>query len=260
MESETLPRVFIALFLITGGSAPQAADADALLGYSDGRDDQAMSIRVAGDRVRMDSDGGRTSTIFDLSERSMTVLDHDAGRYHVMDEATAERLQAKMEEARRQMEAQMAQVPAGQRAMMEQMMAQAMGAAAAEVPSEIRAEDTGETATVAGYECRILRSTADGEPMGESCVAEPSAVGMSDSDHATVQAAFRFAADFARAIASSAPVPIELDIQMAEMEGVPVRMEEGDGRTLTLNRVDDAEIPASELRPPSGYEKQDLGL
>lgn len=97
--------------------------------------------------------GTQGEMIYRGDRREMVVVDHDDQSYHVMDKDTMHQVAGMANDAMSQMEEALKNVPADQRAMVEQMIKQRMPTQAP--PTRLRSElkNTGERSEKAGYPC-----------------------------------------------------------------------------------------------------------
>jgi hypothetical protein len=127
--------------------------ADVTLAYQDAEGKPAMALYVKGHMVRMetgDDDGG--VILFNTQNDDITVLQPRQREYIVLDRATLETIQQQMRQAMQMME-RFGMDPAQ------------MGLGKTRV--EARHVRTGETRTVAGHRCDVVRTEIDGgRPLG----------------------------------------------------------------------------------------------
>ena len=121
---------FALIFGVMFSSAYAGVSLDLVRTDAEGNETERTRISSQGGKLRMDSDGGpfssAVSMIF-LGDRFL-VVDHDEKNYIIMDEAMLNEVSVKMNEAMKQMEAQLAKMPPEQREMAEQMMKGQMSA------------------------------------------------------------------------------------------------------------------------------------
>lgn len=120
-------------------------------------------------RSRMDQAGedGEISVIF--MDDEFLVLDHAQRNYIAMDEEMLEGVAAQVNDAMKELEAQLADLPPGQREMMEQMMREQMGGLGmtADMPVlEIRKLGSGRWQS---YDCALTEMLEDGVKIQEIC-------------------------------------------------------------------------------------------
>lgn len=117
---------------------------------------------------------GGYSMIFDRSSNTMNVVDHGNKSYTELDDQTIEKMSAKMDQAMKQYEQAMEQVPEAQRGMVERMMKQKMpGIAEAKEQENVdtKLQTTGESKTINGYSAKLTEYFVDGQKKREFWVA-----------------------------------------------------------------------------------------
>ncbi len=89
-----------------------------------GTQTETSTIYVEAGKVRLDNLGGNSNSEMTMifRDEQMLMLNHQEKTYVVMDETMFDQINAQMSDVMKQMEAQLANVPPEQRAMMEQMM------------------------------------------------------------------------------------------------------------------------------------------
>ena len=102
----------------------------------------------------------------------MLVLENAKKKYYRMDQATVQQLTGQLDAAMKQMEDQLAAMPAEQREMVEKMMKGKLPGGA--IP-EMTIEEEG-SETVGGYSCRKYGVYADGEKTSEVFTTKPETV------------------------------------------------------------------------------------
>jgi hypothetical protein len=130
-------------------------------------------IYFDGGRMRSnDADG--EGAIF--KNKTIYALDPEKKTYTMVDKATVDRMGGQLADARKKMEAQMANMPPEQRAMMEQMMKQMGGGAPGGKLPKRDVKSTGRSESVAGFKCTIWEVTVDGQKDQELCATPASAI------------------------------------------------------------------------------------
>lgn len=215
---------------------------------------QESVISIRDGMVAMQSAGDSGHALFNAKTREFTQIDHDSRSYIVMDQESMNEAADQMSAMMKQMEAQLAQLPAEQReAMMKMMpgMAKQMGNKEAAPPT--RVEWTGDKDEVAGYKCRVAEIVDPDGDRTTACVAKASELGMSDADFESVAMMFETMQDFARRFNSRAPMPT-----IDDLEGVPVRSQDADGSTITLVSVDKSKLDDELFSIPGDYTKRSM--
>ncbi len=224
---------------------------------------ERAKIYAQSDKVRMEEGGNgdaEASMIF-LGDRFLYV-DHREKAYIVMDEAMLDELSAKMDEAMKEMEAQLASMPPEQRAMVEQMMKgqmQGMMAQGEEAPLP-SVEEVG-SGKWQSRDCRKYDVFEGGTKTQQICAAS-----LNDVDGAEeVIEAFRNMAAYITKMTESLPMrpaqqsnPGEL---MDQIDGFPIHtvdFENGEiVREASLDSVLEKELDDTLFEAPAGYRQQD---
>lgn len=155
-----------------------------------------IDMTIDGKGLRMDlettAEGKfRTSMIFNGEREELMLLDHSKSEAVIIDRATMERVAAQLQDARKQMEQALANVPAEQRAMMEQMMkGQMKGMMESPPPTEV--VKTSQTGTTNGYPWVKYDVVQEGDKIREYLVTDWSKL---DIDASTFEV-FKDMADF----------------------------------------------------------------
>ena len=150
--------------------------------FFEGGESYITVTKIEGDRMRSDNqgeDGKMATTMIFLGETDeMYMIDHKKKTYLVMDRETIEALGKQMSEAMQQMEAALAQVPPGQREMMERMMKGKMGGDPNyKPPSPPVVRSLGESGSVNGIACEWKEVTRDDVLSEKACVCDQGEIG-----------------------------------------------------------------------------------
>lgn len=230
-------------------STPALADFRAdYSGGGDGNTPSMSRFEVGGHQLRMDA--GKISMLIDADGGKMIVLMHDKKTY--MDMAkVAEMAGAAMAQAN----AAIANLPPEQRAMVEQRMHGAMGAAGAKV--DVQVTPTGASDRVGQWSCQVYSTSVNGRHVEDSCLADSAAAGISAADRATVHKAF----DQLRTMSEKMSAGLFKSPLNRLPEGkFPVKITHyGDNgtQTVTLTGISDGGVGASEFAIPAGYTEQE---
>jgi hypothetical protein len=129
-----------------------------------------------GGRMRTENGGPGEGSVAIFKDRAMYVLDPQSKSYRRIDKATIDQMAAKLGEARKQIEAAMANVPPERREMMEKMLGQMGAGGAATAASKRTLKNSGRTETVAGLKCTVWEVSVSGQKEEELCAAPPASV------------------------------------------------------------------------------------
>ena len=223
------------------------------------------TLYVEGTMLRMDphvsSKNQNMSMIF--RDDAMWILDHDKRRCQTIDKEGVASLGAQLGEAMKGLEAQMAQLPPEQRAMMEKMMKGKMPDGMGQDAPPRRVEK-GALETVGAYRCTVHTLYSGDEKVWEVCAADSSAVNGGDE----MMEAFRALSAFAEGLRESVkqlPSAQLIDTLFAEMQqvdGVPIRVRSYSNGTLqsesTMKSVTRRDIADDTFAVPKDYEVIDL--
>ncbi len=220
---------------------------------------QSMKIRVDNFGVGRDQ---QVSMVFLGGE--VLMLNHQDKTYVVIDEAMLEQMHAQMREAMKQLEAQLAQVPPEQRAMLEKMMKgqmQGMMPKQSAPPPRVEKGGLGEWQS---YSCTHYTTYSGNEKTQETCAASLDQLEGSDE----AMTAFRSMAAFVKKISES--LPGQMGFNMAEypvgmidqIEGFPVHtvlFERGSvSQEISLKSMTEKGLEESLFAVPDNYDKRDL--
>lgn len=259
-----LPRNFILLMLILCSPYVQAGVImDMVTRDAAGQETDRARIYSQSRMIRMDQggDGADSSMIFLGDE--FVYVDHRDKSYIVMDEAMLNEVSAKISDAMKEMEAQLANMPPEQRAMVEQMMKGQMkgmmGQQGASGP-EPRIESMG-SSKWQSYACREYAVFEGSQKTQQVCAAKLEDVAGSDE----VIEAFVSMAAYIKKLTESMPMvsndglnPGEL---MEQIDGFPVHtIDYQNGKVLremSLDSVAEQELERDMFSAPKGYRRQD---
>jgi len=212
-----------------------------------------------GTMLRIDPQTG-ASTIF--RDDTLWIVDHDKKQCRTIDAADLRELSARLGGAMKEMQAQLAQLPPEQRAMMEKMMREKMpGMAAAAPPRRIVA---GGSERVGSYACTVHTLVSGEDKVWEVCAADESAVEAFSEAKEAFEALSGFVGQLREAV-QQMPFVGAMDTPFSEMDrvdGVPVRVRTfRNGKTVsesTLKSVTRRELDASTFAVPPGYKVEKL--
>ena len=207
-------------------------------------------------RLRIEArsvEGEHTISIFDESKQVLWVIDRVAGTYSEMTAAKMAEMKKRMDEARKAMDAQLAQMPPERRKMMEEMMKQQMGGGAAVTVREMsRGEKVG------AFTCIHYEQLAQGQRSGEVWTASPDQLQLGEAEYKTFQALGRFL----EPLGASGPGGAGLVSAGRFIEGFPVRSLLYDGgQAVAEEKVTKTERRALEpnlFALPPGLEKTEM--
>jgi hypothetical protein len=173
-------------------------------------------------------------------------------------------LTSTLADARKQMQAAMANMPPERRAMMEKMMGQMGGAGAAgdQGPKRVL-KKTGRTETVAGIKCTVWEASVGTNKVEELCAAAPGSVPGGDEMMKTM----REVGEMLKAFTQSFGAGSKMDNDWRDMEtinGVPVLTRDfSDGKVSSETRLTAARkesVAAGQFEMPAGYTEKKISF
>jgi hypothetical protein len=229
-----------------------------------GQETERSRIYAQSGKIRMEQvDGGETAATMIFLSNEFLYVDHREKSYIVMDEAMLDDVSAKVNEAMKEMEAQLANMPPEQRAMVEQMMkGQMQGMTAQQAPSSPapRVEATG-SGEWRSYKCRKYEVFEGAEKVQDVCAAELDEVDGADE----VIETFRNMAAYITKMTESMPMRSDDRINpgelMDEIDGFPVHTIDYENgavaRETSLDSVTEQDLDEGMFAAPEGYRRQD---
>ncbi|MDH3467116.1 MAG: DUF4412 domain-containing protein [Gammaproteobacteria bacterium] len=229
-----------------------------------GQETERSRIYAQSGKIRMEqSDGSETAATMIFLGNEFLYIDQREKSYVVMDEAMLDEVSAKMNEVMKEMQAQLANMPPEQRAMMEQMMkGQMQGMSAQQAPSSsaprVEAMGGGEWKS---YKCRQYAVFEGAEKVQDICAAELDEVDGADE----VIETFRKMAAYITKMTESMPMRSDDRINpgelMDEIDGFPVHtIDYKNGvvaRETSLDSVTEKDLDEGMFAVPEGYRRQD---
>ncbi|MCG6898657.1 MAG: hypothetical protein LJE75_01495 [Gammaproteobacteria bacterium] len=249
------PLIIAALFAETS-----LADTTIRLG---GNEDASRTvIQVKDHMARMSQSGQPGYVLFDKSRHVAIYVDPLQQEYREIDQQQLDKYAEVIALLRQQMEqlsAQLQNLPAAQRAFIEQQM----GIPAGGLPDlEVMGTEARGIHDVAGFRCQQQLLLRNGQPIGEVCLATAADAGMSENDFDTLMAMM----DFMRELAGTTQKLVgELGensrLLLSGLQGVPVAMKDYQTRMeYRVTEVTSSTIPADVFNSYRSYRKQDLLL
>ncbi len=228
-----------------------------------GRQIDSSKIFAQSEMIRVDNIGGENMSMIFRGEE-MLMLSHTDKTYFVMDQAMLEQLSSQMNEATKMMEAQLAQVPPEQRAMVEKMMqGQMQNMMSMEPPPPPRVE-TGGASSWLDYSCTQYTVYSGSDKSQEICAASPNQIEGSDE----VIGAFQNMAAFMTKMSESMPGPMASGMarnptgMMDQIDGFPVHtLHYENGRVIretSLESITQQSLDESIFSAPADYAQQQM--
>jgi len=229
-----------------------------------GHETERSRIYAQSGKVRMEQvDGDETAATMIFLGNEFLYIDHREKSYIVMDEAMLDEVSAKINEAMKEMESQLASMPPAQRAMVEQMMQGQMQGMIAQQGSSSpvpRVESKG-SGKWKSYNCRQFEVFEGTSKVEDICAADLDEVDGADE----VIDSFRNMAAYISKMIESMPMisdarmnPGEL---MDQIDGFPVHtIDYKNGVVVnetSLDSVTEQDLDEGMFAAPDGYRRQD---
>lgn len=229
-----------------------------------GEETDRARIYAQSEMIRMDEvDGDQVKGTMIFLGNEFMYVDHEDKSYIVMDESMIDEVSAQISDAMKQMEAELANMPPEQRAMVEQMMKGRMQGMMGQqnAPSSgprVEAKGSGKWQS---YKCREYEVFEGSEKTQDICAAKLDDIDGSDE----VIEAFRGMAAYMKKMTESLPMrsgdqmnPGEL---MNEIDGFPVHTVDYENGVATgdvsLESVTERDIEPGMFAAPEGYRRED---
>lgn len=232
---------------------------------SDGSGQQTDSSKIfaQSEMIRIDSIGGENMSMIFRGEEFL-VLSHSDKTYFVMDQAMLEQLSSQMNEAMKLMEAQLAQVPPEQRAMVEKMMQGQMQNMMPMEPPPLPRVETGGASSWLNYSCTQYTVYSGSDKTQEICAASADQIEGSDE----VIGAFQNMAAFITKMSESMPGPMASGMaqsptgMMDQIDGFPVHTLHYENgrlvREVSLDSITPQSLDESMFSAPADYAQQQM--
>ena len=261
---KSLAAIFSILLLPTlayGGVVMEMVTRDTAGQETDRTRIYAQSKMIRMEQVVEDEAGPENTMIFLGNE--FLYVNHEDKSYIVMDESMVNDVSARISDAMKEMEAELANMPPEQRAMVEQMMKGRMQGTTEQqkAPSaEPRIESVG-SGNWQSYKCREYAVFVGQEKIQDICAAD-----LDDVDGADEAVeAFRGMAAYMQKMTESMPTmaedPMNPGKLMSEIDGFPVHtMDYKNGEVtgdVSLDSVTEKNLEPSLFAAPAGYRRED---
>jgi len=219
-------------------------------------------------KLRMDtqetSENGESQMIYDHGTKTMLMVDVDGRMYTLINEPMLGQLKSRMDAMKKQMEAQLANMPPEQREMMKNMMAGKMGMdqkAKNKPPKKVMKTD--KTSSAGGYDCVVYEVKAGTKKVREFCVTEWSKFKNGNEVKTAMKGMNQFFGDFMESMQGMMPEDEESPFaEIDQLNGFPVIFKEyKNGKvfeTATLKSVSDKSFSDDIFKAPKGFQQQQM--
>ena len=223
---------------------------------------QQVTIYVDAGKLRVEGENpgsGKYALIFDQAKQVTWMADLGKGTYMEFTAAQVQGMANQMQSAMRQMEAEMANMPPDQRAMMEQMMKGRMGAmgGGAAPPKTVREKAQG--VKVGAFTCTRYEVLTGGQLSQEVCAAPVGDLKLDPAAYETFKALAEFYEPLTRQIPRgnwTAPSGL------SQIQGFPVQTISYEGQRPTsewrLVSIENRSLDAALFTLPAGLKKTEM--
>ncbi len=234
---------------------------------SESRDLTASSTPAAiiktfaqGDQLRVESSDARDGVMI-FKNDALYHINHEDKTYRMLDRASMQRMAEQINPALKQLEEQLAQMPAEQRAQIEKMMGQQAGMTKPK-PQDVR--KTGRSGKVGSDACQYVELVEDGVVIAEACVAAPGTLRGGDELMSAARKLTALMQDMMSAV--DAPwVKQMVNNQTANFDklgGVPLLLRQFNKgaavHEVRMKSLRSEALPANLFEPPANYARQDM--
>lgn len=209
---------------------------------------------------RAEDAGARAVQIY--KDKVVYILEMDEKRYTTLDKEGVDRLSGQISEARKQMEARMADMSPEQRAMVEKMMGSMGGTISGPEPARTL-KATSRTDSAAGQSCKVWEVTVDGRKEEELCVVAPSSLPGGAEMMSTMRELGDLFKGFMQSLGGAGNNAINnawRDLQA--VNGIPIITRTFDNGKATheirLTTVRTESVPAASFTVPTGFKQRKL--
>lgn len=223
------------------------ARADTELTFNDG-----STVLITNDKVLFGDQ--QSGILYPGHGNALTVIDWKDEHYMIIDEEFADSMSDQISAAMAQAEAQLAQLPPEQQAMMREMLTKNMpGGNAGKKQRSYRA--SGKTQSVAGFTCRTGQMLVNGQPEYELCTASAKELSISEKDFLALRAAFLAMGGIMEKFSRGSELVLDLDM----INGVPVSSRHLNGdKQSELVSVSTNAIDEQRVALPAHFQQKDI--
>lgn len=218
------------------------------------------TLRISDGVIRMDSGAREGYTLFKTDRQAMIHVNPAEEAYIVIDRKTMHQMGQRMQKAMERMKAALAKMPPQQRERVRRMMKQRMGGMMGAMMNDKPAPEpeitrTGNTKTVNGYTCEIVRIEST-RISGTVCLTPREELNIPESDYQTMLAMQKMAREMAESmLGSTQQKHVWLD------GGVPMAYSQTMGNISVSGSVTSISTEAlsdSLFTVPEGFEKRTM--
>ncbi|MCI5064307.1 DUF4412 domain-containing protein [bacterium] len=203
--------------------------------------------------------------IYEGDAEKLITVNEKQKEYIEITQADMKKLASKMNDAMKQLEEQMANVPPQQRAMMEQMMAGMMGKVKQpKAPAPAKVRKTGDSATISGYHCDKYEVTREGKKTREYWVTSAGALTGGEELRSAFTSLGSFFEEMMSAVSDGplAQMGSNPYAEFSQITGVPIKtIQYRNGAVVqqtVIKEIANKEIEAAMFRAPEGYARKSI--
>lgn len=225
---------------------------------------EGKSSRVEITSISSNESGG---LIFNGARHEVIAIDHDRQEYYVITQEQMNQMAGQVEQAMQQMEAALAELPPEQRALARQMMESNMPNRKTDTSNTVL-RATGQTDTIAGYECDNFDVMKGEEKVRDICITPWDDFPEGQEVAGAMQELGKFFASMREAFSRSGGLDLmsrqqDLIGYMKELNGYPVRSRDYNAAgelesESILTAARNGDVDPALFEPPAAYRKQAL--
>ncbi len=221
---------------------------------------QTLYIDAGKLRTEMGRAESKNIMIFDEAKQVVWMIDPQEGSYREMDQASMQALHQQMDQAMKQMQEHMAQMPPEQRKMMEDMMKQRMGGQGMPSPPNYTVQEKGTGEKVGSFVTTHYAVLDDGQLRYEVWAAPLSALNLRSADFETFRALSKFFTTMNPLGQAQGSWAVG---QLEQIKGFPVkyRFYQGGKATseLEVTKAEQRALDSNLFTLPAGLKKMEMG-
>ncbi|AHM61247.1 hypothetical protein D770_14965 [Flammeovirgaceae bacterium 311] len=237
---------------------------DVLMITSEMLDKKAKSsisrVYLTEDKLLMESDDNKNmTTLYDAEKEEMYLIDHKKKEYTLMDKAALEAMNAQLQEAAKQMELTLQQMPESQRKMMEAQMSSIMGS-----NEPITYEKEGAETPVKSWKSTKYVGKSGDKLRHEVYIASYQELGEDKDQFKALVSLYTLLQDQLQAMGRNMPGMTAFstpDMLPGDVEGLPVKSIYYDVQgqpeiTSTMNAIENTTLAADKWQVPPKYKQK----
>jgi hypothetical protein len=222
-------------------------------------------ISVEGSKLRIEQQGNENSiAIFDTAKKEMLMIDLQDRSYRRMNKANFDKIKQKMDDARKQIEEKMANMPPEQRDMIKNMMGNKLNMFAQSKPKETEFVETKRTDKAAGYSCNITEYFVNGQKKTEFCVTSQEKIKGADDIYRAMQNMSLMFKEIFESLSESFPMMAESNpfSEIEKLGGYPLIITDfgssSNNQRNELKSIDTKSFDKSFFLPPEGFKEKKM--